>query len=524
MTSRTSETVRQARAVARSSVIARPDWREGIGLGLVAVLVCAASSWVPSKWWDETATQTGASRSLTQLWTQMRHVDAVHGVYYALMHSWVRLVGTSELALRFPSAVAAGVACLGVWVLGNRLASRALGRAAAVSFVVLPRVTWFGMEARSLALTAAVAAWSTVLLVDLLSSVGEGRRAPGARIGWLWCGYALLSGFGIALDVYLGLVLAAHAVTALWWLRGRVRPVLWPWLAAAAVAVAMGAPIIRLSVGQSAALPDVAASITRYVRQLAVQQYFMGAQPTLYQILELPPVASWAWAAIGLAALGWTLALLALLRERTSAGGRVRAVALPWIMVPVALVVAYSFVGIPMYAARYFSFTAPAAALLLGQGWLALRGRRRRVLAAVLAVLLVAPVYAAQRIPTAKHGYDWNVAASYVRAHVPAGAPVYYSPAEGNPSDAYPADFVQVDDFSLQRTAAASGTLFGTRRAIASGADVPDVRVLWVVETNDSLENQATVARERALILQAGFHEDSRRTWTQTSVVRYSRA
>lgn len=524
MTPQTPDTVRHARATARHSTTGQPYWPEGLGLGLVTVLVCAAGSWVPSKWWDETATQTGASRSLAQLWTQMHHIDAVHGVYYALMHPWVRLVGTSELALRFPSAVAAGVACVGVWVLGNRLHSRALGRAAAVSFAVLPRVTWFGAEARSLALTAAIAVWSTVLLIDLLSRVTESRRARGPRIGWVWCGYAVLSGFGIALNIYLALLLAAHAVTALWWLRGRVRPVVAPWLAAAAVAVAMGAPIIALSVGQASELPDVTASITRYVPQLVVQQYFMGAQPALYQILVLPPVALWAWAAIGLAALGWLLALVALLRERTPAGGRVRSVVLPWIVVPVVLVVLYSFVGTPMYAARYFSFTAPAAALLLGLGWLALRRLRLQVLVALLTVLLVAPVYAAQRIPTAKHGYDWNVAASYVHTHVPAGASVYYSPAEGNPSDAYPADFVQVDDFSLMQGAAASGTLFGTRRAITSVADVPDVRVLWVVETNDSLQNKATVARERALILQAGFHEDSRQTWTQTSVVRYSRA
>ena len=74
--------------------------------------------------------------------------------------------------------------------------------AGAVVAIVLPRITWMGIEARSFGPSAAVAVWATVLL----SSPCARRR------GW-WIGYAALVGLGTALNIYVALLAVAHAVT-----------------------------------------------------------------------------------------------------------------------------------------------------------------------------------------------------------------------------------------------------------------------------------------------------------------------
>lgn len=51
---------------------------------------------------DEAATLSAVRRPLGSMLTVLRHIDAVHGSYYPLMHLVVKL-GTSEAVLRMPS-------------------------------------------------------------------------------------------------------------------------------------------------------------------------------------------------------------------------------------------------------------------------------------------------------------------------------------------------------------------------------------------------------------------------------------
>ena len=83
------------------------------------------------------------------------NIDAVHGLYYLLMHGWFAVFPATEFASRLSSALAAGVAAAGVVVLGRQMSSRAVAVTAGVVFAILPRVTWAGMETRSYALSMA---------------------------------------------------------------------------------------------------------------------------------------------------------------------------------------------------------------------------------------------------------------------------------------------------------------------------------------------------------------------------------
>ena len=157
-------------------------------LGLFGILVSVAGSWRPSYWGDEAASVMSAERSLPGLFRLLDNVDAVHGAYSLVLHVWIDLFGSSELATRGLSAVFVGVATAGTFVLARTLISTRVGMLAALIFALLPRVTYMGSEARSAAVATAVVVWLTVLLVHLLRSRGQD---VGTRFA-LWAGYAVL--------------------------------------------------------------------------------------------------------------------------------------------------------------------------------------------------------------------------------------------------------------------------------------------------------------------------------------------
>ena len=79
---------------------------------------------VPPLWRDEAATKAIASRSVGQILATMPHDDVVHGAYYLVVHVFIRLFGSSNGALRLPSAIAAAVACAVTALVARRLAAR----------------------------------------------------------------------------------------------------------------------------------------------------------------------------------------------------------------------------------------------------------------------------------------------------------------------------------------------------------------------------------------------------------------
>lgn len=160
-------------------------------------------SWIPSYWYDEAASVSGSSRPLASLWRMMHNIDAVHGLYYAGLHFWSKLFGTSEFAVRFPSAIAVGLATAGLWVLAKRIGSPRFANLAAVVFILLPRTTWMGAEGRSMAIVTALVLWSTVLVIRLVC--GDLRRR------W-WLAYAILLGTATAAHLFAALIAPVHLV------------------------------------------------------------------------------------------------------------------------------------------------------------------------------------------------------------------------------------------------------------------------------------------------------------------------
>ncbi|MEZ0490670.1 glycosyltransferase family 39 protein [Kineococcus sp. TBRC 1896] len=495
-------------------------------VGLASTLVVLLGAWRPSLWTDEAATLSAAQRSPAQLWRMLQHLDAVHGLYYAAMHVWTGLAGTSPLALRLPSAVAVGLGAVGVLVLARRLTGNpSTALLAAAAFTLLPRTAWSGTEARSTAAATALAVWCTVLLARALAA----PSGPPAR-RW-WAGYALVAATGVVLDVYLLLLLAAHAVTVCL-LREVPTRRRRPWPVAAGAALALASPVVVLAGGQGGQLGGSSPGPVTLLRRVAVDQFFLGETPTAGS----GATAGWSWwqpAALALAALGWALVVLALARPGAP-GGALARWCLPWLLLPSGLValaaLAAPAAAGPLHNPRYFAFCAPALAVLLARA-LSVLPRRRRVLVGGLAVLLALPVLVSQRTAHAKSASDWAQVAEHLCRDASPGDAVYFGarrpPVGGQVglttrgvSVAYPRCFERLDDLTLTRTPAAAGDLTGRSRPLAAaGAALAAHDTVWVVRR----PTDATVAADDETLADAGFTVRGRWSGPLDEVVEFTR-
>jgi mannosyltransferase len=519
---------RQPVDAARANVRSR-RWRAPLILGIVAVLISAIGSWIPSKWNDEIATQDAASRTLPQLWQMVQHVDAVHAAYYAFMHFWIIAFGTSNFALRAPSMLAVGVATAGVVVLGRKLGSQRIAICSGVVFMMLPRVTWMGIEARSLATTAAVAVWLTILFVHLVDRQRRGYFAL----------YLVLGIAGVTLNIYIALLVIAHGLIFIL-ARHRIRNfrrMFFAWAISAVVVAVLTLPVTLLATSETAQLPFGPLTLRSTANALLIGQYFIGATPTYLRSVPVPPTSLWSLSAIVLACIGWVCILAPIVLRRVRPARRdstslsLVLIAAAWIFVPIVLVIGYSLVSTPIYTARYFSFTTPAVALLMGTTVAALSKRRVQTVAALVIFALVAtPVYLSQRTPISKNGSDWQQAAAIVQRNAKPGQDIYYGmvtlDSERHMSElenGYPAVLSTLHNVSQVKTGVQDSTLWGTYRSLAnSAAEVRASPVLWAVLGHDGHPSPARGSSE-AFIESQGLHLD--RIWRghTTDVLLFSR-
>src|SRR5690242_14029941 len=118
-----------------------------LAAGLLAALLGSVAAGRPSLWFDESATISASySRSVPELWKLLGHIDAVHGLFYLLMHGWFCLFPATEFWSRVPSCLAVGIAAAGVVVLARQFLPRSTAVYAGIVFAILPRVTWAAVE------------------------------------------------------------------------------------------------------------------------------------------------------------------------------------------------------------------------------------------------------------------------------------------------------------------------------------------------------------------------------------------
>ncbi|WP_078892832.1 glycosyltransferase family 39 protein [Streptomyces sp. NRRL F-2580] len=351
-----------------------------------------------SMWRDESVTWQVAHRPLGGIWELLHGVDAVHGLYYLLMHGVFQLWDGGLWALRLPSVAATALAAAGVAAVAHRLAGKRAALIAGCVYAVLPPVQMYAQEGRSYALVAAAVVWATYLML---------RER--------WAAYTVVLLLGCWLHEFAVLALLAHAFTA-WRARG------WRW--SAGIVAALLLPLALVSARQ------------------AEQQLGWLGRP------------SWQdWAAYGV--VGGAALLLA----RGAPKDLVR-VALPLTLLPPGLLMVISLVH-PWYVDRYVLYALAGPALLAGARLAEARGWWPWLLAGLLLVPLgVWSVWL--RTPESRKDDVLAVAAAVRERARPGDAVVFMPSRRREWLLSSPEVYASLRDVALDRTPAASHSLQGT--------------------------------------------------------------
>ncbi|MGV9454970.1 glycosyltransferase family 39 protein [Streptomyces sp. NPDC003635] len=382
-------------------------------------------------WRDEAVTFQVARRSVPEIWRLLHGVDAVHGLYYLLMHA-VLAVHPGEVALRLPSVCGAAAAAALIAALGVRLAGPRVGLWAGLMYAVTPLTGHYAQEGRSYALVGAGVAGATLLLVS-------GLWGP-AR-AWTWWAYGGVVSVTCLLHELAVLVLCAHAVTLA---AARAERRVWArWAGVAAVVGLALLPLVLASRAQAG-----------QVEWLTAPGW--GSAERLLRAFVLTPKGL-------MFETGVVLMLAGLAARRTAA------VALPLMTVPPCLLMLVSQVR-PIYDDRYVFYALAGAPLLIAAGADrvagALLGRMPYVqLAGALAILFAffhhLPLYRADRAPEQRPDNLAAVSALAARQIRP-GDPVLFVPSIGRRAAmAYPEGFRRAEDLALSRPGPGSATLYG---------------------------------------------------------------
>jgi mannosyltransferase len=439
-------------------------------VGVLGAAVSLVGAGRPSFWYDEAATISAAySRSLGQLWRMLGNVDAVHGLYYLLMHGWFQIFPPTEFWSRAPSGLAIGGAAAGVVVLGKQFSSRTVAVSSGVVCGILPRTTWAGIEARPYAISMMAAVWLTVLLV--VAARRESR--------WVWLSYGIALALSILLDMYLVLVLMVHVVFMCAFQRGRT--VLVPFAITSVLAVCALAPFAIEVVGQVQQIKWIAPIGHRTIEDVTVQQYFERSPP--FAILSALVVAA--------AIVVWRCTSAKL--DETDR--QLLTLAVAWLVVPTALIVVWSALVHPIYTPRYLSFTAPAMALILGVciGALAVKPWVATALVSLFAIAAAPNYVRAQRNAYAKYGMDYSQVADLITAKAAPGEcllvndTVTFMPAPMRPlMAARPDAYRKLIDLTLWQRATDRNDVFDTN-LIPEVVAQPLSRcgVVWIITQAD---------------------------------------
>ena len=503
-------------------------WRAGAGWYLPAALAAAVMA-VLGVWGlardssmgnDEVATRWAALLSLHQLAHLLRHVNAVHGLYYLLMHGWMA-VGTSPAVMRIPSVISMVVAVALIVIIGRRLTGSAwAGLFAGLIVALTPTISYYAQTARSYALVFACVTGSTLALLHILAAEGrmlaartqeasaaedEAGRARPAVSRYLV--YAVLLIVGGYLNELSLLVVAAHAVTVL--LARYGRRVITAWAAVAAVSVIVVLPLAALSAREDAAVAWIPRpglwslriifhdyfGATTLVAVLLLCCAVAAVLPPLHRGRRAPGPAWWSQGGVSLPS-----------------------VAAPLLVVPGALLILESLVARPLYVDRYVLYGEAGAALLAGAGalrigrWLAGVTDRRMLLwvpgVVVCVLALVLQLAPQQRVRTPQSRlFDFGGPSRYLAAHArPGDGVLFFSNFFRKARLGYPADYRNVSDFALAQSPAAAGNFQGRDKPVAAVQSLmTGYQRIWVVGRSPFAHLTARPVRAEDAVLTRHF-------------------
>lgn len=339
----------------------------------LTVLAFAAASYrlgAKSLWADEAASASHARLGLSGLWTVVSSSDPNMGLYYALLHVWVRLFGDTDTSLRAMSVLLGGLAVPIVAVLGRRLCGRASGLAAGLFLALAPFFVHYEQTARSYALLVTLIALSSYFFVVEIE-----RPSRRSRVG-----YVLASALAVYAHYVAGFVLVLQVLTLL--------------------AVKRRAAFTRAWLTSGVCLAFLCAPAVAVAARAGPAQIEWVKQPTFRTLVHFPVdlaggtgqvhdpfTARGALTAVVLIVLAcYGVYRLAADGRRWQAGFLAA-----WCVGPVLLDLAFSWLGRPLFIPYYLIMILPAWLLLAATGAVRLPSAAIRggSLALIVALLLL---------------------------------------------------------------------------------------------------------------------------------------
>lgn len=247
-----------------------------------------------SLWFDEADIVVRAQRP----WTDVLSTFTIQGengpLYNVMLAAWIRVAGISEIAVRFPSAIAGVLALPAIYLLGRRLAGPQAGLLATGLLAISPYHIWYSQEAKMYSIVALLAIVSSLLLIESLDS-GDRR---------LWIGYVIVTSAMFYTHVASVLIFAAQAlfvvVTIRTW-RWQLRAIL---IAGAALTV----PYIPIAIW---ALRVVGGDVPTWHGDVSIVETLRRVGVRFTTFRSTPDVefrAGWSYFFIAAATAAWLLA------------------------------------------------------------------------------------------------------------------------------------------------------------------------------------------------------------------------
>ncbi len=372
-------------------------------LTILAFAVASYRLGTKSFWLDEAVSADHARLGLSGLWKVISGGDPNMGLYYALLHFWVRIFGSGETAIRSLTVVLGGLAVPVTALLGQRLFGRAAGLVAGLLLALSPFFVQYEQTARSYALVVLLVALSSYFFVAELDRPSR----------WTRVGYVLASVLAIYAHYFAAYVLLVQLLTLL--AVKRRAALTREWLTAGVAVAVMCAPeavfAVRAGTGGISWI----------------------SKPSLSSLVHLPAViAGGSLLASVLIILGCYGFLRALADGRRWRAGFVAA----WCAVPVLLDFAVSELGHPTFVPYYLIVVLPAFFLLAAAGVVRLPGRATGmiVVLGLLVVLSAVKVSDWYRDPSQE---DYRGATRYILGHERPNDGIIYYPAYARLGSAY---------------------------------------------------------------------------------------
>jgi mannosyltransferase len=347
-----------------------------------------------SMWLDEAVSAGHARLGLTSLWTVITGHDPNMGLYYVLLHFWVRIFGYGEAAVRSMTVVLAGFSVPVMYLLGRRLFGRSAGLVAGLLLAIAPFFVQYEQTARAYAL---------VVLLSLLSSycfVAELEGPSRKRL----IGYVLASALAVYAHYFAVFVLIVQALTLL--AVRRRGAMTGRWLSA-------GAAIVALSIPAAV-----------FARRAGTGNISWIHSPSIGTLFHLPSDLAGGRA---LALVLIVLACYGFVRAVVDRQGWQAGFVAAWLIVPVILVFAVSRIGRPLFVAYYLIIVLPALLLLAAAGVAKLPRRGASFVA--LALLVVPSTVGVRNWYDQASVENYRGATRYVLAHERPGDGTVYYPA-----------------------------------------------------------------------------------------------